>query len=77
MANEKFTINTSHMNKLHTMIEEHYQKPRTTNERRQRNALNFTNSTNAINSTNNKPEQGLDVADFGDDFAAMIGVEGE
>eukprot|EP00026_Physarum_polycephalum_P014623 Phypoly_transcript_15160.p1 GENE.Phypoly_transcript_15160~~Phypoly_transcript_15160.p1 ORF type:complete len:272 (+),score=50.53 Phypoly_transcript_15160:58-873(+) len=76
MANEKFTINTTHMTKLYNTIEEHFSKPKEIKERRQPRHVNPTNSTNFTNPTK-KEEQGLDVADFGDDFAAMIGVEGE
>jgi hypothetical protein len=73
MANEKFTINTNHMTKFYNMIETHFQKPKTTKEpRKPRTATN--------NTTENKEEectQGLDVSDFGNDFALMIGLEGE
>lgn len=75
MGNEKFTLNTQHMDKFYKMIETDFQKPKTTKERRQPRTYNP--NTEEGNKEKEQYSPGLDVNDFADDFAALVGVDGE
>lgn len=76
MGNEKFTLNTAHMDKFYKMIEADFQKPKSTKERRPPRTYNPADNENN-NNTKEEYAPGLDVNDFADDFALLVGVDGE